>query len=358
MKKLAIGLISISLLLILVVPTIVKGKPVKPTYLTNEDKFYQFQRPGKTWGEKDPGKFNDYWFTNRRHPMTSIYIGSQIYTTELEDFDLSVTQHSWIEAIQKKYKLKRMKIIEEADTVIDEHPAFWSIIEYKVPRGTRKEKIYLVKGSKFYYRLRLGCPKRYFDKHLEEFEQLVKSFKLLPFKVPTQASDWSKLEEKLNPERKKLWVVIGDKEACGFLHKPMKKYRIPTHGFGGIFIAAAEGLVQSSYPSVTAFSPDQKSLDLDKIPPKYHYLFVIPIDGMQKILAEDKCVIVSGKVRIKLAREAYDYDTSEWIATSETEGESYVTLIAAPNKRALKKAITRFFTLTEIPSEPIIFAAK
>lgn len=179
MKKLAIGLMCISLLLALVVPTIAKAKSTEPTYLTNEDKLYQFQRPGKTWGEKEPGKFNDYWLTNRRYQMTSIYIGSRIYTTELEDFDLSVTQRSWIEAIQKKYKLKNMEIIEEADTIIDEHPAFWSVIEYKVPRWTRKEKIYLVKGDKFYYRLRLGCPKRYFDKHLEEFEQLVKSFKLL-----------------------------------------------------------------------------------------------------------------------------------------------------------------------------------
>jgi len=47
MKKLAIGLMCISLLLILVVPTIAKAKPTKPTYLTKEDKLYQFQRPGK-----------------------------------------------------------------------------------------------------------------------------------------------------------------------------------------------------------------------------------------------------------------------------------------------------------------------
>ncbi len=167
-----------------------------------------------------------------------------------------------------------------------------------------------------------------------------------------QASDWTKLEKKLNLERKKLWVVIGDKEACGLVHKPMKRYRIRTQGLGGVFIAAAEGLIQSGYPSVTAFSPDQKSLE--KIPPKYHYLFVIPKSELEKILGENKCVIASRKVKTNVARQILD-DKGEWTVVSETEGESYVTLIAAPNKRVLKKAITRFFTLEQIPLEPIIF---
>lgn len=55
MKKLALGLMCISLLLTLVIPTIAKAKPTKPTYLTNEDKLYQFQRPGRAWGEKKLG---------------------------------------------------------------------------------------------------------------------------------------------------------------------------------------------------------------------------------------------------------------------------------------------------------------
>lgn len=177
MKKLAIGLMSILLLLTLIVPTIAKDKPTEPTYLTNEDKLYQFQRPDKAWTKKGPDEFNDYWF-DRRGGLT-IYIGSRTYTTEIEAFDLSATQHFWIEAMQKKYKWTNVKIIEEAHTTVDEHPGFWSITEFGSRGRAAKEKIYLVQGDQFYYRLRLSCPKRYFDKHLEEFEQLVKSFKLL-----------------------------------------------------------------------------------------------------------------------------------------------------------------------------------
>ena len=183
MKKLAIRLMCISLLLTLVVPTLAKAKPTKPTYLTKEDKLYQFQRPGKAWTKKGPDKFNDYWFDRR--DGSTIYIGSRIYMREPEYYDLSTTQHSWIQAMQKKYKWTNVKIIDEADTTIDEHLAFWSVTELRGrDRARIKEKIYLLQGDKFYYRLRLGCPKRYFDKHLEEFEQLVKSFKLLPFKAP------------------------------------------------------------------------------------------------------------------------------------------------------------------------------
>ncbi|MBA7682407.1 hypothetical protein ES703_90757 [subsurface metagenome] len=96
---------------------------------------------------------------------------------------------------------------------------------------------------------------------------------------------------------------------------------------------------------------------MEKIEPKYHYLFVIPKSEVEKILAEGNCVIVSGKVKINVARQTLD-DRGEWTVVSETEGESYVTLIAAPNKRALKKAITRFFTLTEIPLKPLIWQPK
>ncbi len=353
MKKLALGLMCISLLLTLAVPTTAKAKPTKPTYLTNKDKLYQFQRPGKAWTKKGPDKFNDYHFVRRDD--STIYIGSRVYMTEPEQLDLSATQHSWIEGMEKKYKWTNVKIIEEADITIDKHPAFWSITEFRSRGQVTKEKIYLVQGDKFYYRLRLTCPQRYFDKHLEEFEQLVNSFKLLPSKAPAQASDWRNLEEKLNPERKKLWVLIGAKEACGFVGQPMKRYRIHTQGLGGFFVATAEGLIQSGYPVVTAFSPDQKSLE--KIEPKYHYLFVIPKSEVEKILAEGNCVIVSGKVKINVARQTLD-DRGEWTPVSQTEGESYVTLVAAPNKRSLKKAITRFFTLTEIPLKPLIWQPK
>ena len=182
MKKLAIGLMSISLLLTLIVPTTAKGKPTEPTYLTNEDRLYQFQRPGKAWTKKGPDQFNDYWFDRR--DRSTIYIGSRIYMTELEEFDLSATEYAWLKAMEKKYEYSDLKVIEEGHTPIDQHPTFCSIIEFRHNRKNQKEKIYLVQGDKFYYRLRLSCPKRYFDKHLEEFEQLVKSFKLLPFKTP------------------------------------------------------------------------------------------------------------------------------------------------------------------------------
>ena len=177
MKKLAIGLMSISLLLTLIVPTIAKDKPTEPTYLTNEDKLYQFQRPDKAWTKKGPDQFNDYWFVRR--DRSTIYIGSRIYMTELEEFDLSATEYAWLKAMEEKYEYRDLKMVEEGHTAIDQHPAFWHATEFKHRGGSRKEKIYLVQGDKFYYRLRLTCPPKYFDKHLEEFEQLVKSFKLL-----------------------------------------------------------------------------------------------------------------------------------------------------------------------------------
>ena len=176
-----------------------------------------------------------------------------------------------------------------------------------------------------------------------------------------QANNWSKLEKKLNPEEKLIWVVMGDSEISKFINKPLKRYRLNRIGFGFYFIDAAQGYTQSSYPLITAFSPDQtvkkERISLEKIDPKYHYFFVIPINETKKILTEDKCVIVSRKIKTNAVTQILD-DKGEWTIVSETEGESYVTLIAAPNKRILKKAITRFFTLEEIPLEPIIFVAK
>lgn len=172
-----------------------------------------------------------------------------------------------------------------------------------------------------------------------------------------QARDWTKLEKKLNPERKRTWVVIGDKETFKFFSKPMKRYGIRSiRGVGFGLIGTAEGSsVESSSPLITAFTPNQTSLE--RIDPKHHYLFVIPASEIEKTLAEKKSIIVSRKVKINTVRQILD-DKGEWVVASETEGESYATLIAAPNKRTLKKAITRFFALTEIPLEPIIFAAK
>jgi len=176
MKNIIIGLACV-LVVTSVIPVVAKGKSTKPTYLSNEDKFYQFQKPGKAWSKKGPDKFNDYWFVRR--DRSTIYIGSRIYMTELEEFDLSATEYGWLKGMEKKYEYTDLKVIEEGHTTIDQHPAFWHVIELRFRGSARKEKIYLVQGDKFYYRLRLSCPKRYFDKHLEEFEQLVKSFKLL-----------------------------------------------------------------------------------------------------------------------------------------------------------------------------------
>ncbi len=169
------------------------------------------------------------------------------------------------------------------------------------------------------------------------------------------ATDWRKLQEKLDPERKRIWVVIGDRETSNFFNKPMKRYRIGRHGYGFYYLDVAEAFAQSSYPLIIAFTPDQTSLE--KIDPKHYYLFVIPPDKIKKILAEKKCVIVSRKIKTNAVTQILD-DKGEWVVVSETKGESYVTLIAAPNKRTLKKAITHFFTLTEIPLEPIIWKPK
>ena len=171
----------------------------------------------------------------------------------------------------------------------------------------------------------------------------------------SQASDWSKLEEKLNPEKKPIWVVVDGKEISELFRKKMKRYQKHVFGFGSGAIAAAEGCIQSGYPSVTTLSYDEVSPKA--IDPRYHYLFVIPINQLEKILTEDKCIIVSGKVKINVARQTLD-DQGEWTLASETEEESYITLIAAPTKRTLKKAIARFFTLEEIPLEPIIWKPK
>ncbi len=96
--------------------------------------------------------------------------------------------------------------------------------------------------------------------------------------------------------------------------------------------------MNSCCPLVTAFSPDQMALE--NIPKEYHFLFVIGMDKLRKVLTKGECIIISRKVK------------------TNTEGESYITLIAAPNKRTLKKAIARFFKLEEIPLEPIIWKPK
>ncbi len=150
---------------------------------------------------------------------------------------------------------------------------------------------------------------------------------LLAISTASQASSW-KLGEKLNPEGKQ-WVMIVGRDMAKFIRG---EHSNSFKGFGFGLIAKAENFVQSGSPLIIAFSPNE--ISLNRIEKRYRYLFIIPIDRIKEILAEDKCVIVSGKV-----------------------GASYSTLIAAPNSEALKKAIARFFTLEEVPLEPLIFEA-
>jgi len=181
MKKLAIALMCIVIALSLVAGA--EGKSI----IVDEERGYQFQRPNEAWKDEGGDKFNDYRFTRKSRIKKKppwMWIGTREYSPDYphyskEDLDLSAIQHDWIRGMAEKYKLKNMKIIEEDFTVVDEHPAFWSITEYKVGKYNWREKVYLVEGDEFYYRLRFSCLKRYFGKHLEEFEQLVKSFKLL-----------------------------------------------------------------------------------------------------------------------------------------------------------------------------------
>lgn len=185
MKKIVVGLVCILLAAALVVPVVAKSKCDDPVYITNEEKFYKFQKLSKAWTEKEPGEFCDYFFVRR--DRSSIFIYSRAYTVPPEEFDLFTALEEWIEdlerRIQGKYKwMRSIKIIEEGEKSIrDEYPAVWSVIKYGSPRGIRKEKIHLLKGGndKFYYLLRLSCDKRYFGKHLKEFEHLVESFGIL-----------------------------------------------------------------------------------------------------------------------------------------------------------------------------------
>ncbi len=165
---------------------------------------------------------------------------------------------------------------------------------------------------------------------LEEKTSLQGKTSVEKIAIPTS---WP-LEKKLNPERKK-WVVVIDRETSKFLRSTIIGCGVPGHqglGLGGI--SEAEGFIQSGHPSIITFSPDQISQSSfeRRVKKKYHYLFILPITEIKKIVTEGKSVIVS-----------------------RIEGESYITLIAAPDKESLKKAIVRFLCLTDIPIEPVLF---
>jgi len=180
---------------------------------------------------------------------------------------------------------------------------------------------------------------------------------LLTASTVSYGGGWEKLQKKLDPEGKNYWIVIADKEIGKVCLEELKRYKVAGKwrcGFG--WLNRRKGhIINSGYPVIIAFSPDQ--IDLEKIPGKYHFLFTLSIDELEEILAEGKCVIVSQKVKIDALRQIPD-EKGRWVIVSKTEEESSQTLIAAPNKESLKKAITRFFGLEEIPLEPIIWKPK
>lgn len=180
---------------------------------------------------------------------------------------------------------------------------------------------------------------------------------LLTASTVSYGGGWEKLQKKFDPEGKDFWVVIANKEIGKVCLEELERHKVSARwrcGFG--FLHRREGhIINSGYPVIVAFSPDQ--VDLEKIPEKYHFLFALSIDKLEKILAETKSVIVSQKVRIDALRQIPD-EQGRWVIVSKTEEEGSQTLIAAPNKESLKKAITRFFSLSEVPLEPIIFVPE
>jgi len=180
---------------------------------------------------------------------------------------------------------------------------------------------------------------------------------LLTASTVSYGGGWEKLQKKLDPEGKNYCIVIADKEIGKVCLEELKRHKVAGRwrcGFG--WLNRRKGhFVNSGYPLIIAFSPDQ--INLEKIPEKYHFLFILGIDKLEKILAEGKSVIVSQKVKIDALRQIPD-EKGRWVIVSKTEEESSQTLIAAPNKESLKKAITRFFGLEEIPLEPIIWKPK
>lgn len=176
---------------------------------------------------------------------------------------------------------------------------------------------------------------------------------LLTASTVSQGSSWLKLQEELDPEGKKFWTIIANTKTSKVIQQELQRRHVDSFRYSFKFLAKYEGLIiNSGYPVVTGFSPDQVILEV--IPEKYHSLFILSIDELEKILAEGECVIVSQKVKIAVVRKIPEKKR----VISKTEEESSQTLIAAPNEKSLKKAITRFFGLEEIPLEPIIWKTK
>lgn len=241
----------LSLLLVVLVSLVIsgctgkKGNSEGPIYITNQEKFYQFKRPDPAWKKKKSDQFSEYRFVRGDH--STICIDSSTFTASL-----TWVQYSRIGSMQKKYKWKSMEIIEEGKcSMVDpkspwflKASAIWTVIEYKKDSRTWKEKIYLVEGDKSYYRLRLSCPKRYFDRRLEEFEQLAKNFE--PLKETSSSTEQAaKDKEALGPTKPadEISGEVPSKQATESFERPEWKrgdqwtfrYRISTEG--GLYTA-------------------------------------------------------------------------------------------------------------------------
>lgn len=183
----------------------------------------------------------------------------------------------------------------------------------------------------------------------------------------SKVSQWNRLEQRLNPNKKTM-VIIAGREVGEVFAKKVKRSGTLCVGVGYGFLLnpysshykrdcfTYQSFIHSDYPLIVLFSPDQINISLDKLPEEYHFLSVIGIEKVRRILDQGKCLIVSKwekEKEIKVGHIPLGKDES--MPLYLIRGERYLTLIAAPNEKLLLKAIVRFFGLKEIPVEPIIF---
>lgn len=189
-----------------------------------------------------------------------------------------------------------------------------------------------------------------------------------------KAGQWSKFAQKLNPDNKTVLIIAG-RQMGKTLAKKIRRSGTFCVGIGYGFLVnprsphykkdffTFQSFIHSSYPLIVLFSPDQiniyfpdyfQNVSLEDLPEQYHFLSVIGLEKVTRILDEGKCVIVSKweeQVEVSVLGSKNE-------SISLLRGERYLTLIAAPNKRTLRKAIARFFKLSEIPLEPIVWKPK
>lgn len=187
-----------------------------------------------------------------------------------------------------------------------------------------------------------------------------------------KAGQWSKFAHKLNPDNKTV-VIIAGRQMGKTLAKKIRRSGTFCAGIGYGFLFSPHSphykrdfftfqiFIHSSYPLIVLFSPDQisisfpdQNISLEELPEEYHFLLVIGIEKVRKILDQGKCLIVSKWEE----KEEVSIPGPESTPVYLVRGERYLTLIAAPNKKLLLDAIARFFSLDEIPLDPIIWKPK